>query len=308
MGHSYGRRTMHGLLQALGITASQSRVGEALSQIFPFQHSLRHLNVEMATNPHPYTANYFGEKVHLDQNEKLAMYGVIHVVAVDGYSRKIVGLVTIPRKNPIAIYNTLFRPLLCQHGLWDQVRTDHGTEFALVATVQQLVSDYRRRHSRHPVFRTTSRQNHRAERIWPEINRRINYPLKEVLVAMENAGDIDMTDNVVKFCVSWVTIKTLTPAIEAFVSAWNCHRIPGRNGGIPNMLARANNQVTPISRQNIPSLDQAISAHENNGGCLTPESCYGQDPIIDLPGLQLLRERFFVRVPKYGCCVSKCTS
>ena len=60
------------------------------------------------------------------------------------------------------------------------------------------------------------------------------------------------------------------------------------------MLARANNQVTPISRQNIPSLDQAISAHENNGGHLTPESCYGQDPIIDLPGLQLLRERDFL--------------
>ena len=179
----------------------------------------------------------------MDQNEKLAMYGVIHVLAIDGYSRKIVGFVTIPRKNPITIYNT---PLLYQCGLWDQVRTDHGTEFALIETVQQLLSDHRRHRSRHPMFRTTSRQNHRAERIWPEINRRINYPLKEVLVAMENAGDIDMTDDIVKFCVSWVTIKTLMPAVETFVSAWNCHCIPGRRAWRHTHLFHAHSVKVPV--------------------------------------------------------------
>ena len=49
--------------------------------------------------------------MHLDQNEKLAMYGVTHVIAVDGFSRKIVGMITIPVKNPIAIYNALMKPL-----------------------------------------------------------------------------------------------------------------------------------------------------------------------------------------------------
>ena len=56
----------------------------------------------------PYRANYYGEKLHFGQNEKLVMYGVTHVLAVDGYSRKIVGFVTMPRKNPITIYYTLF--------------------------------------------------------------------------------------------------------------------------------------------------------------------------------------------------------
>ena len=87
-------------------------------------------------NPIPYRSEYFGEKLHLDQNEKLAMFGVTHVLAVDGYSRKIVGMVTMPVKNAIAIYHTLLRPLLSTEGLWKQVRVDHGTEFALVATVQ----------------------------------------------------------------------------------------------------------------------------------------------------------------------------
>lgn len=57
-------------------------------------------------DPLPYRVNHFGEKLHLDQNEKCVMFGITHVVAVDGYSRKIVGLITIPKKNPIVFLTT----------------------------------------------------------------------------------------------------------------------------------------------------------------------------------------------------------
>ncbi len=43
--------------------------------------------------------------LHIDQNEKLVMFGVVHVLAVDGYSKKIVSLVTMPRKNCVVIYD-----------------------------------------------------------------------------------------------------------------------------------------------------------------------------------------------------------
>ena len=87
----------------------------------------------------PHTpARFSVDKLHLDQNEKLAMYGVTHVIAVDGFSRKIVQMITIPVKNPIAIYNALMKPLLESYGLWQQVRIDHGTEYTLVLTVQHL--------------------------------------------------------------------------------------------------------------------------------------------------------------------------
>ena len=33
-------------------------------------------------NPVPYPASHYGEKLHLDQNEKLVTYGVTHVIAV----------------------------------------------------------------------------------------------------------------------------------------------------------------------------------------------------------------------------------
>ena len=34
-----------------------------------------------------YKADYFGHKLYVDQNEKLEIYGFIHVAAIDGHSR-----------------------------------------------------------------------------------------------------------------------------------------------------------------------------------------------------------------------------
>jgi len=60
-------------------------------------------------NPKTYHADYFGHKLHCDQNEKLVMFGATHVCAIDGYSKKIVALITTPVKNNCVIYDTLFR-------------------------------------------------------------------------------------------------------------------------------------------------------------------------------------------------------
>ena len=73
VGHSYGRRCMHGLLQAEGVRVCQQRVGDSLRRTFPFQHSIRRQNMHITVNPVPYRANYFGEKFHFDQNEKLGI-------------------------------------------------------------------------------------------------------------------------------------------------------------------------------------------------------------------------------------------
>ena len=60
-------------------------------------------------NPIYYSAECFGHKIHMDQNEKLVMYGVTHVMAVDGYSSKIVGYCTMPRKNNLLVYEHVLR-------------------------------------------------------------------------------------------------------------------------------------------------------------------------------------------------------
>lgn len=60
-------------------------------------------------NPVPYYAAYMGHELHLDQNEKLAMFGVTRVIAIDGYSSKVVAHATMPVKNNLIIYEDVYR-------------------------------------------------------------------------------------------------------------------------------------------------------------------------------------------------------
>lgn len=100
---------MTGLLTSQGITVSQERIRKSLSRVNPLYQSLRATKTERRTNPIPYKADYFGHKLHIDQNEKLVMYGATHICAVDGYSGMIVGFITTPIKNNVEIYTHLFR-------------------------------------------------------------------------------------------------------------------------------------------------------------------------------------------------------
>ena len=100
---------MQGLLSSRGIRASQSRIGKSLAVVAPVYHQARRTDTARKTNPTPYKADYFGQKLHVDQNEKLVMYGVTHYAAIDGYSGMVVGFISMPQKNPVTIYEHLFR-------------------------------------------------------------------------------------------------------------------------------------------------------------------------------------------------------
>lgn len=100
---------MCGLLAAEGVRVSEQRVGQSLRRVAPAYHQTRcSSNTAQRLNPVPYHANYFGHKLHIDQNEKLVMYGCTHICASDGYSSKIVGFLTMPVKNNMEIYEHLY--------------------------------------------------------------------------------------------------------------------------------------------------------------------------------------------------------
>ena len=105
----YGRRTLTGLLASRGVKAGERRVGESLRYVSPVYCQARTNSVARMTNPASYRAIYFGHKLHIDQNEKNVMFGVTHICAVDGFSRKIVAFSTMPIKNNYLIYDTVYR-------------------------------------------------------------------------------------------------------------------------------------------------------------------------------------------------------
>ena len=100
---------MTGMLASRGINVSQQRVGESLNRVSPAYQEARKSTTAHQMNPIPYSADYAGHKLHVDQNEKLIMYGVTHVAAVDGFSGMIMGFLTMPVKNNIEIYSNLYR-------------------------------------------------------------------------------------------------------------------------------------------------------------------------------------------------------
>lgn len=65
------------------------------------------------------------------------------------------------------------------------------------------------------------------ERLWPEVNARVNYPLKRTLYALQERNVINMACPTTKFCVSEVSAQTAAVGMLRFISAWNSHFIAG---------------------------------------------------------------------------------
>ena len=151
-----------------------------------------------------------------------------------------------------------YRKAVCRYGLWDQVRVDHGREFYLLLFIQEhLRKQYGARHIL-PYVQSRSVevgqgfiscrlgkrcmprsgimnhatlcyfQNSVIERIWPEVNHRVNYTLKRKVIEMEEDGQINLDHPHTKFCVSHILVNVSGYGLKFFVEAWNLHHITGK--------------------------------------------------------------------------------
>ena len=85
----------------------QKKELELLYLWYPRYTAQRRTSTTRAVNPIPYRADYFRHKLHIDHNERLVIYGVTHVVAIDGHSRFVVAGTTMPVKNNLTIYREI---------------------------------------------------------------------------------------------------------------------------------------------------------------------------------------------------------
>lgn len=100
---------MKGYLESQNVSIGEHKVSRSLKRVAPAAHEHRRQNTVDTTNPIPYVARYFGHKLHVDQNEKIGMYGVTHVISVDGFSNYVTSFVSMPVKNNLIIYNNIYR-------------------------------------------------------------------------------------------------------------------------------------------------------------------------------------------------------
>ena len=68
-------------------------------------------------------------------------------------------------------------------------------------------------------------QNHPIERIWGEVNQRVNFPIKAGLNDLVDKEILDLNDEISKFSVSAVAIEISRVGMTSFVEAWNAHPI-----------------------------------------------------------------------------------
>jgi len=73
-------------------------INKILKESNPTAFTARKNDTLDKTNPTPYFSPSFGYKGHIDQNEKLVRYGVVHAVFRDGFSGSIENWITLPSK------------------------------------------------------------------------------------------------------------------------------------------------------------------------------------------------------------------
>ena len=117
---------------------------------------------------------------------------------------------------------------------------------------------------------------------WPEVNSRINYPIKRAMNAIlhSEVNEIfNLGDPVMKYAVSWVMLYVSHDAIQHLLLSWNYHRVPGPHCCIPieNMIQTS--RTVKLPEYLIPTTAEVVKMYEENGGVLTRDVQFGHDPL-----------------------------
>ena len=96
--------------------------------------------------------------------------------------------------------------------------------------------------------------------------------MKRAMIYITEQCEYDMSDPILKYCVSWVINFVCKDAAEHLISSWNFQRIPEPLGCIPikNMLCTRGNRILPEPL--IPASPQAVRMYEKLGGSLSRDS------------------------------------
>ena len=267
---------MTGFLKSKGFSCSEQLVLRHLNALDPVAAEQRRNGMRLS-NPIPYFADHYGQKLHIDQNEKLIMFGVFQAACIDGHTGKIIRHIIISQKNNMLLYENLYCPILLEEGIWETSRTDYGTEWNLILFVQNQLQEYRSDTSKPPVMQTSSKRNLRIERWWVELNKRVNYPIKTLLCQLVESNELPTANENECFIVGEFIRRTCEIGVSRLVASWNHHRID--NKGVP---INGSTAIGQVPRGVLPSTQDAVTLYEDCGGTITrPQSIFSiEDSVL----------------------------
>jgi hypothetical protein len=106
-----------------------------------------------------------------------------------------------------------------------------------------------------------------VERTWHEINQRVVYLIKEILVEYTMRSLIDNENQTLMNILGILVRKLVTQGMNIFVLSWNHHRIRGPCKGIPEELA-THSPITPLPESEIPEIVDLVNEYNYNGGAI----------------------------------------
>ena len=187
-------------------------------------------------------------------------------------------------KDNLTIYEEIYQQATLQYGLFDEVRVDQGQEGRDMEIPRLFHID------KHPPHRIM------IERMWVEVNQRVSYPIKCVLIQMTESNFIDLNNDACKYSVQLITSNVAKIGLERFISSWNAYSVP--NYEIPNDLQHQRSG-TPIHPMELPLMQDAVDEYRRQGVHLTDPNPFATDPL----GHDLLKEernRRYIRAVSQG--------
>ena len=89
--------------------------------------------------------------------------------------------------------------------------------------------------------------------MWVELNKRVSYPFKKVLIEMVESNIVNMADEAYKFAVHYFASSVAKIGMQSFIPSWNAYHIPDQD-----ILQQQNSRNTYIHPSELPSADDSV--------------------------------------------------